>query len=219
MKLRGAIFDLDGTLFDSMGMWKSIASSYVKALGAIPEKGLDEKLTSMSLGEAVEYCMDRYGIGGTVPEHMRRIHKRISAFYFDSVQLKPGAAELLGSLAENNVKMCLATATDLRLVEPAVRRTGIFDYFSKIFTCSDVGKSKTDPRIYNVSLEHLGTSKENTPVFEDAYYAALTAKAAGYRVVGIYDENERRHEEMRALCDIYIKDPGKITPELLESIL
>lgn len=218
MNFKGAIFDLDGTLFDSMKMWKNLAFDYVKSLGKDAEPQLDSVLASLTLQQAIEYCLKKYGIDGTAEEHARRVNEMVAAFYFNKVTLKPGVKEFIEKLSAAGVKMCIATATDIRLVEPAVKRNGIFDYFSEIYTCSGVGANKQTSKIYDIALSHLGTAKEETLVFEDAYYAALTAKNAGYKVIGVYDENEPRTSQVEEMCDAYVKRLDELTQSIIDSI-
>ncbi|MCQ2462611.1 MAG: HAD family phosphatase [Clostridia bacterium] len=218
MNFKAAIFDLDGTLFDSMKMWKNLASDYVKSLGKDAEPQLDSVLASLTLQQAIEYCIKKYGIDGTAEEHAKCVNEMVAAFYFTKVELKNGVKEFLERLSASGVKMCIATATDIKLVEPAVKRNGIFDYFSEIYTCSGVGANKQTAKIYDTALEHLGTAKEETLVFEDAYYAALTAKQAGYRVVGIYDENEPKTAQVEKLCDTYVRRLDELTDDIIASL-
>ena len=102
--------------------------------------------------------------------------------------------------------MCIATATDRPLIEAALKRFDMCKYFSEIFTCKSVGHSKKEPHIYREAIKSLGTDKSDTVVFEDALYAAHTAKKDGFFTVGIYDSHEEGQMDMRALVDCYIDD-------------
>ena len=130
--------------------------------------------------------------------------------YDTVVNVKDGAREMLEELYERGVKMCLATATDREQVEAILKRLGIEKYFSRIFTTSEVGVGKSSPRIYEIALEYLGTPKDETYVFEDAYYALKTAYENGFRTVGVYDKNVFVSEdEIRALSHYYIDKNNK----------
>ena len=102
--------------------------------------------------------------------------------------------------------MCVATVTDRYLVEETLERLGVLHYFSEIFTCAEVGFGKDKPIIYRKALEHLGTKKDETIVFEDALFALRTAKADGFYTVGVYDRHEKRQDELKSLADYYILD-------------
>jgi len=102
------------------------------------------------------------------------------------------------------VKMCVATATERRLVEPAIERLGLKDYFKRIFTCTEENTSKKYPDIYIKAVEYLGTEIGETLVVEDALYAMKTAKKAGFIVAGVYDKvSDDEQEEIKTTCDYY----------------
>ena len=205
--IRGAVFDLDGTLLDSMFIWSDIAVNYLKAKNIKPEKGLTEKFNEMSLRQAAEYYVEHYKCDETVEEIELGINKMVESFYFEKVIKKNNVEKLLEYLKQHGVKMCVATATDKYLVEAALKRNGIADYFSEIFTCTIVGAGKDEPVIYRKSLEFLGTNKEDTLVFEDAFYAIRTAKNDGFTVVGIKDPTEeKRIDLLKSVCDEFIDD-------------
>ena len=102
--------------------------------------------------------------------------------------------------------MCVATVSDKTIVEDVLARLGIYDYFSAILTSSEVGFGKDTPHLYRAALKTLGTSKEETAVFEDVLHALTTAKQDGFITVAVYDSHESRQIEMKALADYYIAD-------------
>lgn len=205
MKIDGAIFDLDGTLLDSMFIWDTIGGDYLRSLGIEPREDLNKTFKSMSLLQAVKYYRSEYGVTLSTDELMSGVNRMIESYYYHDVKSKTGIKYVLERLKTLGVRMCIATATDRHLAEAALRRNGILDYFSEIFTCTEVGSGKDTPGIFNRALAHLGTPKQATLVFEDALYAVTTAKKAGFTVVGVYDESEAEHSsEIKALADIYI---------------
>jgi HAD superfamily hydrolase (TIGR01509 family) len=180
MKITGAILDLDGTLLDSMFVWNTPGEDYLRSLGIEPHEDLNEKLENMSLYQAACYFQSEYGITATTNEIMDGINGIIEHFYRDEVLVKKGVPVFLKMLQLNGVKMCVATATDRHLVEAALKRNGILDYFTEIITCTSVVHGKDKPDIYEMALKSLSTPKKETVVFEDALYAAQTAKK--YRI-------------------------------------
>lgn len=204
--IRGAIFDLDGTLLDSMPVWDTLASDYLRSLGTSPKPGLDEAVSRMSVEQAAEYIRGEYGLAETPEEIVRGVNGMLGDFYRQTAPLKPGVPGFLERLREGGAKMCVATATDRSLVEAALLRTGVREYFSEIFTCAGVGHGKDEPDIFRAALAHLGTPKSATVVFEDALHAVATAKRDGFVVAAVYDSHEPRCGEAAALADVRICD-------------
>lgn len=207
MKLAGAIFDMDGTLLASMDMWRSVGSSYIKSKGLIPAESLDKRLNNYSMIKGAEYLKKEYGIEGTSVEIISEINEMIKDFYSRSVTIKPYVTEFLDNLCKNNVKLCLATATDRYLVEKALMHTGLDKYFSDIITCTEAGVGKESPIIFEKALEIIHTDKSNTIVFEDAFYAVKTAKDAGFTVMTVYDRTNNDYlEKTKEISDYYSVD-------------
>jgi HAD superfamily hydrolase (TIGR01509 family) len=204
--IKGAIFDLDGTLLDSMFIWDTIGEEYLRSLGIEPRENLAETFKTFTLEESAEYYRTHYGVTLSVEEIADGVNGMIEDFYRNTVPLKNGVAEFLERLAEDDVKMCIATVTDRYLVEAALERLGIKGYFSEIFTTAEVGCTKTTPQIYRRALAHLGTEKSETVVFEDAFHALMTAKNDGFPVAAVYDVHELRQMEMKDNGDYYITD-------------
>ena len=206
MKISGAIFDLDGTLLDSMPVWETIGEDYLRSIGIEPQEDLNEKFRTMSLHQAACYYQNEYGVKLEVDKIIEGIVSLIEDYYINRIPLKKGVPEFLEKLKQKGIKMCIATATERHLAKAALKRCNISDYFVEIFTCSSVGYGKDQPYIYEAACNFMSTHKNETFVFEDALYAAQTAKKAGFYVVGVYDKSENMQKELRSLADFYIKD-------------
>lgn len=204
--LKGIIFDFDGTLFDSMFIWNTAGEAYLRSVGTEPEKDLQAVLKPMSLLQSAIYIRDKYAIPLSVEEIMNGINHTVEDFYFHTVQPKEGVATFLEQMKKQGVKMCIATATDRYQVEAALKRCCMEHFFSEIFTCTDVGHGKDEPFIFRKAMDHLGTTRENTVVFEDAYHAAKTAKEDGFITVAVYDSCEEKQKELQALSDFYFEN-------------
>ena len=190
MRLQSAIFDMDGTLLDSMGMWRTRASSLALAHGAVPPPDLDRRVSPMSIQEGAAYCKEVCGLTDPVETQVRP---------------KPGLVEFLSVLKMQGVWMYVATATDRPLAEAALRHAGIDGFFRGLVTTREAGVGKKDgPEVYERALRRLRSTKRDTVVFEDALYALRTAKAAGFRTAAVYDPSEPDQEEMRRLAEYYI---------------
>ncbi len=204
--LKGAIFDFDGTLADSMFVWETAGEAYLSSLGIQPKESLKNSLKSMSLVQSAIYIAEKYNLKLDTQEIMDGINKTVENFYFYTVQPKEGVIEFLELLKSMNVKMCIATATDRYQVEAALKRCDMDTFFSEIFTCTEVGFGKDEPIIFQKAMERLNTSKEDTVIFEDAYHPVKTAKINGFLTVAVYDYSEPRQSEIRTLVDCYLDD-------------
>ena len=197
--IKSAIFDVDGTLLDSMEIWDNAGERYLSSVGKTAEK-----LCDMSLTEGAEYMKKQYALSFSTDEIVSGVLKIIEDFYFYEVGLKNNAKEILQFLKSNNIKMIIATSSDKTHIKKAFERLGILKYFTDIVTCSQIGKGKTSPDIYLACADKLGTAPSETLVFEDAVFAAETAHKAGFKTVGVYDESSRNDKNrIKAVCDYY----------------
>lgn len=204
-RIRGAIFDLDGVLLDSMSVWNDLGVRYLQKRGIEPEAGLSQILFSMSMEQGADYLKEHYRLSDTPRDILAGIGQMLEDFYFYEVEAKEGAKELLQFLQEHAVKMVAATSSPREHVTKALRRNGLYDYMQRIFTTGEVGESKHSPLIYQLAAESLGTKPAETLVFEDSLYALKTAKNAGFRTVGVYDaDGETDQEGMRQTGEIYL---------------
>lgn len=202
MKLNGVIFDLDGTLIDSMAIWNDLSYDLLCANGIEPRADLRDKVSTMYLEESSRYVIEEYGLPYTVEEVNRYINDRVEHFYRHEVQPKADILPFLERLKTAGVPMCVATATERKLALPALEHNGMLPYFTEILTCREIGQNKNDPLIFEEALHRLGTAKTNTAVFEDSLHAVSTAKAAGFPAFTIYDESSARNKEkLMALSD------------------
>ena len=204
--IQGVIFDLDGTLFDSMFIWDTAGEVYLRSIGKEPEADLQKVLKPMSLLQSAQYIREKYDIPLSVEDIMDGVNRSVEGFYFHTVEPKPGVIAFLEELYRRNIKMCIATATDRYQVEAALQRCKMRHFFSEIFTCTEVGSGKDRPEIFRKAMKYLQTDRTTTAVVEDAYHAAFTAKQDGFMVVGVYDSHESRQLELLQLADVFLPD-------------
>ena len=205
MDIEGAIFDVDGTLLDSMGYWEHLGDEYLLSRQIQPPENLANLLASMTLLEAAEYFKKHYGITDEAEEMIKDFDQLMAGHYREEIPEKEGVRQVLEDLQERQIPMYIATATQRPMVEAALKRTGLDRYFQGMITCQEAGESKRNPLIYQIARERLGTKKEKTAVFEDAVFAAQTAKKDGFFLVGIYDIWEPQPELLKKTADIYLK--------------
>lgn len=212
MRLQSAIFDMDGTLLDSMGMWRTLGSVLAKNHGAVPPPGLDRQVAALGLWEGTAYCKELFGLPETVEELVKEIWGIVEHFYRHEVRPKPGLVRFLSILKMEGVWMYVATATDRPLAEAALKTAGIDGYFRGIVTTREAGQEKRDgPEVYERALRRLRSNKKDTVVFEDALFALRTARAAGFRTAAVYDGSELEQDEMRRLAEYYITSYEEMT--------
>lgn len=216
MCMYGIIFDLDGTLLDSMGIWETLPNLYLEKKGLKAKSGLHEIVNSMSIQQAIGYIKDTYRIKDSEERMFLEIQDMISDFYQLEAQEKKGVTSFLQQMVQANITMCIATACERCLVEAVVKRLGWQEYFTGILTCSELKTSKDSPTIYYEGLKLLKTTKENTVVFEDAYHAMLTAGNAGFRVIGVYDDsNQGKTAQIQEVTEKYLGSFEGATVELI----
>ena len=204
--IRGAIFDADGTLLDSMPIWSGVGSGYLRSMGIEAREDLDERFKDMSLYQSALCLKEEYELPLSLEEIGAGINKMVDHLYAESVELKPGVMALLEELKNRGVKMCVATASEAYQISMALERCGAAHYFEKVLSCVDVGHGKDEPHIFREALELLGTDKEDTLLFEDAVYSVRTAKTEGIKSIGIYEQTMPQQDELIALTEFYIKD-------------
>ena len=205
--MTGAIFDVDGTLLDSMPIWEDVSVRYLKSLGVEAENNLPQKLERMSVEEGAAYIKENYGLRETEEEIAAATLKIVEDFYYNEAPLKPGVREYLDRLRTENIPMVIATSSGRPHVEAALRRLGVLDYFGKIFTCSEVCEGKTRPLIYEKAGEYIGGDFKDIYVFEDAIHALETAKQAGFYTVAVYDPSaDKDWKQLQEEADISVTD-------------
>jgi HAD superfamily hydrolase (TIGR01509 family) len=218
--IKGIIFDIDGVLLDSNGIWKDLGARYLKSIGIRPEAGLNDILFSMSMEQGAGYLKEHYHLKPDIPDILSGISGMLEYFYFFEVKPKSGAKELLKYMKTKGLRMTAATSSPRLHVEKALARNGMLDHLEKIFTNSEVGVSKHSPDIYKAASGYMRTKPEETLVFEDSLYALNTAKASGFVTVGVYDENgETDRDGLKNKGDHYITDlndfPGIFETKLM----
>ena len=186
-----AIFDMDGTLIDSMIFWKNLASEYLSSKGVkqIPEDIL-ERIKPMTMSESAELFQREFSLSGDPEAEMNAM---MDAHYQNDIPLKPGVWKHLQLLRSRGVRMCVASATAALLMEACLKRLGVRDYFEFLLSCETVGAGKRSPLVYQESARRLNAAPAEIAVYEDALYAVQTAKDAGYYVVGVYDDSAAKN--------------------------
>lgn len=210
MEITGAIFDFDGTLFDSMHVWKGIRFRYFEKMGFELTEEDKEAFRGLYLTESLLLAKERFNLSQSYEELLADFFDYIRERYMNEAEPKNDIVEFLKKLKARGVPMGIATATGESALTAVLEKYGMLGYFSVILSTYTVGAPKTSPLVYDRVLEELGTDKETTWVFEDALYAARTVKANEYNLVGIYDKSEPETKELEKISDIYIHEYKEI---------
>lgn len=201
----GAIFDVDGTILDSMEMWRTTGSRFLRKCGVTPPPDIDRLMFQITLEEGASLFGEKFGIEGTPEEIKARVLQMVRDDYRYRLSCKPGVVDVIRELYSAGIPLCVATATDRELILPAFERLGLLPFFREIFTCGELGVSKRSPDIYLQAAERLGTPPEKTLVFEDVLHAVRSAASVGFPVVAIYDKNaEPEKETIRTIASLYL---------------
>lgn len=200
------IFDLDGTLVDSMPIWENLGSSLLSLYGVVPSQAVANEVRSLSLLDAMALFRVHFPNLPAPEELIEKLSLLIHDSYAYDVLLKPGVKPYLEKLSQAGVRKCIATASPGVNVKAALKRLGVLDHFEFILTEGEFGSGKEDTGIFLECAKRFGAAPSQVTVFEDALHAALSAKAAGFNVIGVYDKSSADVAElMKETCDRYIR--------------
>ena len=210
MKIRGAIFDMDGTTVDSLMfwdyLWKKIGEKYFSDPSFRPSDEVNTNIRTMIYVDAMTYFKEYYKIQGRTEDFVAFAASGLSDFYKTVAKVKAGAPELLSYLKEQGITLCLASATAMAEIKCALEHHGLLKYFDFVLSCADIGVGKERPDIYIQAKELMGLSEDEICVFEDSYVALETAKRAGFKTVGVYDKYSPEQNRLAAASDVYLSE-------------
>ena len=203
MDFKAAIFDLDGTLIDSMGVWDGAWKTFCDRHSPAPDPAAYPEYKTRTLVTACEYYKERFNIRAGVPELCREVNGIVRVGYA-SVAAKAGVPAYLQKLQRAGVRCCVATNTARELVEYVLERLSLEGYFDFILPCAEFGSGKDRPEIFLECARRLGAAPAETCVFEDAPHALKTAHDAGFRTQAVFDPSYAAHAALlRAVADAY----------------
>lgn len=209
--IKGIIFDVDGTLLDSMQIWDELGTRYLKGKNIKAGTDLNKILFSMSFEEGCLYLKDQYNLPYSTEEIAEDIVEIMKNFYLYEVETKNGVKEFIEVMRKQNIPMIIATSSDKEIVKLAFDNLGITDFFVDIVTCTELNTNKRKPDIYLHCAQIIDTEPRETAVFEDVLHGIKSAKAAGFITVAVEDfSSVDERFEIKALADYYIKDFTKI---------
>ncbi|MGN0241737.1 MAG: HAD family hydrolase [Candidatus Weimeria sp.] len=207
------IFDLDGTLVNSMWMWPEIDREFLNSRGFEVPANLKEEIDGLSMWDDAVYFKKRFGFKEKEQELIDIWNDMALHHYENDTPLKPGARELLDYLKENGIRTGLATSNSLVLCEATLRSNGVYDYFDTIVTSEDVVHGKPDPQCYIIASERLKESPAGCLVAEDLPAGLIAAKRAGMTAIAVEDDYSRQYEADKiSLSDFMISDYRELIP-------
>lgn len=211
MEISGAIFDLDGTLVDSMSFYLPAGKSCLEKFGLENHPELVKLFLSKTSQELAVIFRTQFGIKKSEEQIASGINSEFYDLYARKISSKEGAGEFLEFLKSKNVRISLLTASDREIVFPCLKRNRLFDFFDEFVFCSEQRTSKRNPEIFGFTARLLGCAAENSFVFEDALYSIETAKKAGFKICGIYDSwCSGDWEKIKKESDVYGKNFDEI---------
>nr|WP_022767179.1 HAD-IA family hydrolase [Butyrivibrio sp. NC2007] len=206
------IFDLDGSLVDSMWMWKAIDVEYLAGHGIEAPSTLQKDIGGRSFVETAVYFKERFNLKDSVEKIGDDWNKMAWDKYTSEVPLKEGVSDLLDKCEESGIKLGIASSNSTELIKQVLSSHGIMDKFQSIKSGTQVVKGKPAPDIYLTVADELGAEPSKCLVFEDLVDGIKAAKNAGMTVVAVSDDYSRHSDDLKKeLADDYIEDYWGLT--------
>lgn len=206
MKVKGAIFDLDGTLLDSMWVWERIDEEFLGARGFEVPPDYQRVIAGLGFRETAEYTIERFHLEERPEDIINEWNRMAEQMYHEVVGIKSGVRETLEYLKERGICLGVATASYGSLFKKCLKRNGVYDFFQAFTETKEVERGKGFPDVYIKAAQKIGCRPEECIVFEDVHKAILAAQAGGFYTVGVYDEkSEDTWEEINRDSDLAIR--------------
>lgn len=210
MKIKGAIFDMDGTLVDSLFFWDSLYTKiglhYLGDASFRPSDTVARAVRTMIYSDAMAYLNKECGLTDDADDFWAFTSGGLGEFYTTEAHAKSGACELLEYLRSNGIKIALASATTMNEIKKAITHYDMAKYFDAVLSCADIGIGKEHPDIYLMASEALGLPVDDLCVVEDSYIALETAKKAGFATIGVFDKYSFGQDRLKLASDIYLDE-------------
>lgn len=198
----GVVFDCDGTLLDSMDVWREVEADLAHRAGVVLSAADTDELTTLTIPECGLFFHDRFNLGESGSDVVNMIDQLMLDYYHTRAQARPGALSFVQELCEHGVRVSVASSSPQPYLQAGLARCGFAHYLDAIVSVDDVGKSKREPAVFDRARTCMGTPLETTWGVEDSVYAVQTLRNAGYRTLGIYDcDLSGTHEQLMSVAD------------------
>ncbi|MDP8203677.1 MAG: HAD family phosphatase [Candidatus Tenebribacter mawsonii] len=217
MKYKAVIFDLDGTLIDSMGIWIQIDKEYLEKRNIpVPDDLLKDVKTGNSFNEICKYFKEKFNLPDSIEEIGAEWTSMVEEHYKTDVKLKPGAHEFINYLSANNVKMAIGTSNTKYLTKTVLDANGVLEFFSSIVAgCEDI-KGKPYPDIFLKAAKELDVAPEDCLVIEDTLHGVIAAHNGGMDAFAIFDDNDTHEiDALKKKAEFYAYNFNEISKEFL----
>lgn len=202
----GVIFDCDGTLLDTMGVWRSMEASLAERAGANLTPQDKAYLTTTTTPEAAKFFHEKFGLGLSNEDVVGMISDYMMDFYSLRSTARPGALAFVRGLHEKGVRVSVASSSPMPFLLAGLSHNDFLPLLDAVVSADDVGKPKREPAVYDRARELMGTELATTWGVEDSLYAVHTLKRAGYRAVGVYDcDASGTYEDLALAADVAVR--------------
>ena len=210
---KAAIFDLDGTLIDSMRVWKKIDVDFLAKRSLTVPETYAKEICSKNFIEAAEYTINLFGLKESAGDIMEEWNRMAMDEYSHHIRLKPHVKEYLTFLKEQGIRLAVATASPEALYGPVLKNNGVYGLFDAFVSTGEVARGKAYPDVYLLAARKLGVLPGDCVVYEDIPEGIAGAKAAGMKAFGVYDAHcAHEKAEIEALADGFICDFIELLP-------
>ena len=210
----GVIFDCDGTLLDSMGVWREMESEFARRAGGELSPADKELLTTLTTPEAGRFFHEKFGLGASPQDVVRMVGEYMMEFYSTRAKARPGALAFVRALFERGVRLSVASSSPMPYLLAGLSHTDFLPLFDAVVSVDDVGKPKREPAVYDRARHLMGTDLSLTWGVEDALYAIGTLKRAGYHTLAIYDcDMSGTYEALAFAAERVVRDFRELDPD------
>ena len=205
--MKAVIFDLDGTLVDSIGVWKRVDDIVLARYGVNADDLYREEIKMLTYMQCIEYIIEKFKIEKTAAELEKEFTAEALHEYGNNIRLKKGVKEFLEKIKQNGIKTAVLTSCRREMCEAVLKNNGIENYFDAVIYCEELGVNKSSEEAYIFTAKYINEEPSTCVVFEDLAKACESARKAGMTVIGIDDEeNMGERQLLEKVCDDIIED-------------